>query len=81
MRSANTWSVWTISDRTIGHGKAFYRAYRNYYGDTPEGNRILDKLPQELFRVHRNERGTTYYLTQIGLDWLGRQLHMKIVRG
>ena len=63
------------------HGKAFYRAYRNYYGDTPEGNRIVDKLPQELFRVHRNERGTTYYLTQTGLDWLGRQLHMKIVRG
>lgn len=25
------------------HGKAFYRAYRNYYGDLPEGNRILDK--------------------------------------
>ena len=62
------------------HGKSFYKAYRNYYGDVPEGNRILDKMPSELFRVHRNERGATYYLTQTGLDWLGRQLKMKITR-
>lgn len=62
------------------HGKAFYKAYRNFYGDLPEGNKILDKLPKELFFVHRNERGATYYLTQDGLDWLGRQLKIKITR-
>lgn len=60
------------------HGKAFYKAYRNYYEDIPEGNKILDKLPEGLFCVHRNERGTTYYLNQTGLDWLGRQLKIKI---
>lgn len=60
------------------HGKAFYKAYRNYYGDVPEGNKILDKLPKELFLVRQSERGTMYYLTDIGLEWLGRQLHTKI---
>ena len=62
------------------HGKAFYRAYRNYYEDVPEGNRLLDKLPECLFRVHRNERGATYHLTKTGLEWLGRQLHITITR-
>lgn len=62
------------------HGKAFYRAYRNFYADGPEGNKILDKLPKELFIVHRNELGATYYLTQVGFDWLGRQLHITITR-
>lgn len=62
------------------HGKAFYRAYRNYYGDVAEGNRLLDRLPECLFTVHRNERGATYHLTQTGLDWLGRQLKIKITR-
>ena len=60
------------------HGKAFYRAYRNYYGDVPEGNRLLDKLPECLFRVHRDERGATYHLTKTGLEWLGRWLKIKI---
>lgn len=60
------------------HGKAFYRAYRNYYGDVPEGNKWLDKLPKELFRVHKDERGTMYHLTETGLDWLGRQLNVRI---
>lgn len=62
------------------HGKAFYRAYRNYYGDVPEGNGLLDKLPEYLFTVHRDDRGATYYLTKTGLEWLGRQLHITITR-
>ena len=62
------------------HGKAFYRAYRNYYGDVPEGNRLLDKLPECLFTAHRDDRGTTYYLTKDGFGWLGRQLHITITR-
>lgn len=60
------------------HGKAFYRAYRNYFGEVPEGNRLLDKLPECLFSVRRNERGATYHLTKTGLDWLGRRLKIKI---
>ena len=62
------------------HGKAFYKAYRNYYIDVPEGNKILNKLPEELFIVHQHERGTTYHLTKNGLGWLGRQLHITITR-
>lgn len=62
------------------HGKAFYKAYRNYYGDVPEGNRLLDKLPECLFTVHRDDRGATYHLTKTGLEWLGRQLHITITR-
>lgn len=62
------------------HGKAFYKAYRNFYTDVPEGNKILDKLPKELFTVHRNARGATYHLTQAGLDWLGRRLRITIRR-
>lgn len=60
------------------HGKAFYRAYRNYYTDVPGGNRLLDKLPDELLRVERG-RGAEYHLTRVGLDWLGRQLHITII--
>lgn len=63
------------------HGKTFYRAYRNFYADSPEGNKNLDKLPKELFFVYRNERGATYHLTQAGFDWLGRQLHITITMG
>lgn len=62
------------------HGKAFYRAYRNYYADVPEGNRLLDKLPECLFTVRRGEHGVIYYLTKAGLEWLGRQLHITITR-
>jgi hypothetical protein len=60
------------------HGKAFYRAYRNYYTDVPGGNRILDKLPYDMLRIYKNERGTEYHLTNIGLAWLGRQLRVTI---
>ena len=60
------------------HGKAFYRAYRNYYGDVPEGNRLLDKLPECLFTVRRDERGATYHLTPAGLAWLGRRIGVVI---
>lgn len=61
-------------------GKAFYRAYRNYYGDVPEGNRLLNKLPVCLFTASRDERGTMYHLTKTGLEWLGRQLNITITR-
>ena len=60
------------------HGTAFYKAYRNYYADVPKGNEVLDKLPKELPTVHQNGRGMTYHLTQAGLEWLGRQLHITI---
>lgn len=61
------------------HGKAFYRAYRNYYDtDGPGGNRILDKLPENVLRTYKDGGGVEYHLTKTGLDWLGRQLNVTI---
>lgn len=60
------------------HRKAFYKAYRNYYEDVPEGNRILDKLPRQFFTVKKDGVSAWYKLTQTGLDWLGRKLKIKI---
>lgn len=61
-------------------GKAFYRAFRNFYADVPEGNVILDKLSDAVVTARRTERGKIYHLTQEGLAWLGRQLHITIGR-
>ena len=60
------------------HGKAFYKAYRNYFMDVPQGNKILDKLPEIVLRSYRDGKHVEYRLTQEGLNWLGRQLKIKI---
>ena len=60
------------------HGKAFYRAYRNYYTDLAEGNRILDKLPEAILRTYKDGKYSEYHLTKTGLSWLGRQLKITI---
>lgn len=61
------------------HGKAFYRPYRNYYADTLSGNRILDKVPRDVVRKEIGRVSTWYTLTDNGLKWLGRQLHITIL--
>lgn len=63
------------------HGKAFYRAWRNYYEAPISGNRILDKLPECVITVRKGGVSMWYELTQIGLDWLGRQIKIKITQG
>lgn len=62
------------------HGKAFYKAYRNYYTDGISGNPLLDKLCGVLgiMRKEQGRIGTLYALTQYGLEWLGRQLQITI---
>lgn len=60
------------------HGKAFYKAYRNYYTDGPRGNAVLDRLPDIILDVCRDERSTEYHLTDKGLAWLGRQLQITV---
>ena len=62
------------------HGKAFYKAYRNYYTDGISGNPLLDKLCGVLgiMRKEQGRIGTLYALTQYGLEWLGRQLNITI---
>lgn len=62
------------------HGKAFYKAYRNYYTDGISGNPLLDKLCGVIgiMRKEQGRIGTLYALTQYGLEWLGRQLNITI---
>lgn len=61
-------------------GKAFYKAYRNYYTDGISGNPLLDKLCGVLgiMRKEQGRIGTLYALTQYGLKWLGRRLNITI---
>lgn len=61
------------------HGKAFYRPYRNYFADTLNGNRFLDKLPRDVVRKEVGRASTWYKLTDSGMAWLGRQLHVTIL--
>ena len=72
--------VYGVSDDLVEiEGSSYWEDEIGCYDkDVPEGNRLLDKLPECLFTVRRNERGATYHLTKTGLDWLGRQLKIKI---
>ena len=63
------------------HGKAFYKPYRNYYTDTKDGNKVLDKLPNFIVTRGSNDMSTWYNLTSDGLKWLGRQLRITIKEG
>ena len=60
------------------HGKAFYKPYRNYYTDTKNGNKVLDKLPSFIVTKEVRDISTWYTLTSDGLKWLGRQLKITI---
>lgn len=75
-------NVYGVSDDLVEiEGSSYWEdEIGRYDKDVPEGNRLLDKLPECLFRVYRNERGATYHLTKTGLEWLGRQLHITITR-
>lgn len=61
------------------HGKAFYKPYRNYYAEGPDGNKYLDKLLSSFFVKQTGERYLYYSLTREGLDWLGRRLNITIL--
>ena len=60
------------------HGKAFYKPYRNFFCDRETGNRLLDRLPQDVVFVNKGEEHTYYHLTENGLKWSGRQLKITI---
>ena len=60
------------------HGKAFYKPYRNYFKDTKDGNKALDKLPTYIVSRVVGDMSTWYTLTSDGLRWLGRQLRIMI---
>ena len=61
------------------HGKKFYRPYRNNFATT-----ITDKIWTELksrgYAEHDtpSEYGVIFWLTNKGLEWLGRELEITI---
>lgn len=60
------------------HGKAFYKAYRNYYGGQRDD---FDYMCHKTFGYMTREDGDIYpfyHLTDSGLKWLGRQLKITI---
>ena len=64
------------------HGKAFYKAYRNYYGGQRDD---FDYMCHETFgyMIKKQDEGGLYpfyYLTDRGLEWLSRQLKIKITK-
>ena len=59
------------------HGKAFYKAYRNYFSDAPS-HKLFEKLPGWIINKRKSESGVIYSLTDEGLAWLGRQLEITI---
>lgn len=60
------------------HGKKFYRPYRNYWaGEDKELNQLANT---GLIRksVDETRKYCLYCFTKAGLDWLGKQLNIKI---
>ena len=61
------------------HGKAFYKPYRNYFCTTED-----DVMWNKLCAVGIAERSekhngcVDFYLTQVGIEWLGRQIKINI---
>ncbi len=63
------------------HGKLFYRPYRNYYYtyvgcpvDKPWEDMVLTGCAE----ARTQGKHVTYFLTRMGLDWLGKELGMTI---
>lgn len=61
------------------HGKAFYKAYRNYWCGTPrEDFELMCKSAFELMEYRDSKEYRYYYLTDRGLKWLGGRLRVNI---
>lgn len=64
----------------IRHGKKFYRPYRNYYatGKEHEDWDIMVSAGYAKRGEENSHGGYTYWLTRVGLDWLGGKLGIHI---
>ena len=49
------------------HGKAFYKAYRNFYGDLPEGNKFWTSFQKNCFLSIEMSVGQHITLPRMGL--------------
>lgn len=61
------------------HGKAFYKPYRNYFCTT-EDDVMWNKLRAVGIAERSGEHNgyVDFYLTQVGIEWLGRQIKINI---
>ncbi|MDO4314094.1 MAG: hypothetical protein Q4C52_13515 [Eubacteriales bacterium] len=62
-------------------GKKFYRPYRNYYVTGRRPDEYWDMMVAAGYaeRGEQNSHGGfTYWLTRVGLDWLGKKLGIQI---
>ena len=67
----------------IRHGKKFYRPYRNYYS-TEKNHDGWDAMVLAGYAKRGEENGHggyMYWLTRVGLDWLGEKLGVHIWDG
>lgn len=63
------------------HGKKFYKPYRNYYTVHLGGYafRLWDEMEKEgKAKSKKSKTGAMFWLTRLGLDWLGEQLGIHI---
>lgn len=64
------------------HGKAFYKAYRNYWGNGKKPKEDFEYMCHKTFaymeRYDSDSGYITYSLTEAGLKWLGRQIGVTI---
>lgn len=56
-------------------GKLHYKAHRNYYGATDSGkdHEAWEKLVEGDYAVKSERYGSTYYLTNIGLEYVAKR--------
>lgn len=61
------------------HGKAFYKPYRNFFC-TSKDDRIWNRLCNVGIAKRSEEHNgcVDFYLTRVGVEWLGRQLKITI---
>lgn len=64
------------------HGKAFFKAYRNGWGNGKRSREDFDYMCHDTFgymRKYVDDAGSvTYHLSEAGLKWLGRQIGVTI---
>ena len=62
------------------HGKKYYKPFRNYfYGNDADLDRLVDAGYMECREeISHGKKIKTYWLTHIGLDWVGEQIGVHI---
>ncbi len=65
----------------IRHGKRFYRPYRNFFAtgsNYEDWETMKDAGYADRDKEKNQHGGYTYWMTRVGLDWLGERLGIHI---